>query len=108
MMFSKKSQTGYKRRKPKRKQRAEFSAKVRKQIMDDNNNSCQMCGGRATQIHHVVPRGRQGRGVYTNGMGICNGCHTLIHQDNELLNDWIELYAEKYGTEFQKDEFDKG
>ena len=106
MMFSKKSKTGYKRRKPKRKQRAEFSAKVRKQIMDDNNNSCQMCGGRATQIHHVVPRGRQGRGVYENGMAICPDCHTVIHQDNELLNDWIELYAKKYGPGFQKDAWD--
>src|SRR5699024_6885998 len=106
MMFSKKSQTGYKRRKAKRKQRAEFSAKVRKQSMDDNNNSCQMSGGRATQIHHVVTRGRQGRGVYENGMAICPDCHTVIHQDNEWHNGWIELYAKKYGPGFQMDEFD--
>lgn len=67
---------------------------------------CQMCGGRATQIHHVMPRSRQGRGVYTNAMAVCNDCHSRIHKDNDLLDYWINLYAERYGPDFYKDRWD--
>ena len=96
----------HQRRVPKQKQRNEFSRKVRKQIMNDNDNKCQSCGNKATQVHHVYPRGRGGRGVYSNGMAICNGCHTKIHKDNTLLNYWIYLYEQKYGKNFYRDEWD--
>lgn len=97
----------HKRRVPKQKQRNDFNPKVRKQIMNDQNNTCQSCGNKATQIHHVMPRGRSGRGVYTNGMAICNRCHTNIHKDNTLLDYWIFTYKQKYGKDFYKDEWDE-
>lgn len=103
MMFPK---PNHKRRVPKRSKRGEFSKEIRKKIFEDENHCCQMCGGKATQIHHVMPRGRSGRGVITNGMAICNGCHTLIHKDNDLLDHWIEVYTIAFGPDFYKDEWD--
>lgn len=105
MMFPKVNKN-HKRRVPKQKQRNEFSKEIRKKIFEDENNCCQMCGKKATQIHHVMPRGRSGRGVITNGMAICNGCHTLIHKDNELLDHWIGVYRISFGSDFYKDEWD--
>ena len=96
----------HKRRVPKQRQRNTFSSKVRKQIMQDSDGACRSCGRRATQIHHVMPRGRGGRGVYTNGMATCSDCHRRIHQDNKLLQFWISEYEKKYGKGFYKDEWD--
>lgn len=95
------------RRVPKQSKRNQFSRKVRKQIMDANNGLCQSCGNKATQIHHVFPRARGGRGVYTNGMATCSRCHDRIHKDNTLLNHWIFTYEREYGKCFYKDEFDE-
>jgi len=103
MMFPK---PNHQRRVPKRSKRGEFSKEIRTKIFENENHCCQMCGGKATQIHHVMPRGRSGRGVITNGMAICNGCHTLIHKDNELLNHWIGVYTIAFGKDFYKDEWD--
>ena len=97
----------HKRRVPTQKQRNNFSKKVRNQIMQDQRDKCQSCGQKATQIHHVKPRGRGGRGVYSNGMAICNDCHTRIHKDNTLLDYWMFLYEQTNGKDFYKDEWDK-
>lgn len=101
-----KTNPNHRRRVPKRRNRSKFSKTVRDQILEAENNTCQTCGNLATQIHHVMPRGRQGRGVYTNGMAVCNGCHRKIHDDNDLLNYWINVYADRYGADFYKDEWD--
>src|SRR5690625_446027 len=107
MTFNPVPKPKFARRVPKQSTRNAFSKKVRKKIMKEENNCCQMCGKRATQIHHVMPRSRGGRGVYTNGMAICNGCHTRIHKDNDLLNYWINFYESEYGKDVYKDEFDE-
>lgn len=106
MTFNPVPKPQHKRRVPKQSKRNEFSAKVRKRIMKDENDCCQSCGNKATQIHHVMPRGRGGRGVYTNGMATCSNCHDRIHKDNTLLEYWIFLYERKYGEGFYKDEWD--
>lgn len=107
MMLFPKVNPNHKRRVPKQRQRNEFPKKVREKIMQDENNRCQMCGVKATQIHHVMPRSRGGRGVYTNGMAICNGCHVKIHQDNKLMEYWQNIYESKYGKDYHKDEWDE-
>lgn len=96
----------HKRRVPKQRQRNAFSSKVRKQIMQDSDGACRSCGRRATQIHHVMPRGRGGRGVYSNGMAVCNDCHTKIHRNNDVLEYWIEVFRKKHGDNFYKDRWD--
>ena len=106
MTFNPVPKPKHKRRKPTRAQRNAFPKKVRDRIMEENNHCCQSCGRRATQIHHVQPRSRSGRGVYTNGMAICNDCHTKIHQDNEMMRFWQQLYETEYGKDYYKDEYD--
>lgn len=68
---------------------------------------CRVCGGIATQIHHVKPKSSsKGRGVLTNGMSVCNGCHDAIHRDNEKLKFWQNVFEKIYGPDYYKDEWD--
>src|SRR5699024_9337077 len=94
------------RRVPKRSIRNSFDKKTRDKIFEDENNCCQSCGDKATQIHHVMPRSRGGRGVYTNGMAVCNSCHTVIHKNNKVLKHWQKLYEFVHGKDYYKDEWD--
>lgn len=103
MMFPK---PNFKRRIPKASIRNEFKPKIRMKIMSDYDGNCAGCGCPANQIHHVMPRSRSGRGVYTNGMPVCNTCHTFIHNNNKYLSHFIKLHTKKYGEDFYKDEWD--
>src|SRR5690625_5031198 len=94
----------HQRRVPKRSKRGESSKEIRTKIFENENHCCQMCDGKATQIHHVMPRGRAGRVVITHGMAICNGCHTLIRKDNGLLNHWIGADTIALGKDLYTDE----
>ena len=96
----------YKKRKPTRRKRNNFSNKIRQEIYEECGGKCQQCGGKGQEVHHVMPRSRSGRGVKTNGLLVCQDCHRKIHQDNDLLNDWKRHYKSFYGENFYKDFWD--
>lgn len=106
MSFNPAPKTTYKRRKPLRRKRNAFSNKVRQEIFEEADGKCQQCGGRGEEVHHVMPRSRNGRGVKSNGLLVCHNCHRMIHDNNDLLNDWIKHYKSFYGENFYKDEWD--
>ncbi|MED4399810.1 HNH endonuclease signature motif containing protein [Metabacillus fastidiosus] len=95
------------RRVKKRGQRSEFTGKVRKQILEHFGGLCGNCGRTGEHIHHVKGRGSgTGRNVFTNGILLCNGCHTQIHEDSELMKYWQEVYEKRYGKLYFMDEHD--
>lgn len=96
----------YKRRKPVRRKRNNFSKKVRDEILERDDYKCQQCGDVGTEIHHVKYRSRGGRGVATNGVLLCAPCHSMVHQSADLTNDWIRHFESMYGKDFYKDEWD--
>lgn len=107
MTFSPVPKPNYKRKKPTRKQRGEFSPQVRQDITDRDEGLCRVCGGLGGQIHHVQPKGSgKGRGVFTNGMLVCQPCHADIHKHYGKLKFWQRVFAELYGPNFYKDEWD--
>lgn|SRR5690625_925462 len=94
------------RRVPKRSARNSFSKSTRNAIYERDNGQCQMCGGIGTEIHHVVFRSQGGRGVETNGLTLCRSCHRRVHDDVELAEYWVDVFADKYGPNFYKDRYD--
>lgn len=95
------------RRVKKKADRGEFPAKVRKKIIKEQNGRCQICGHPTTYIHHVKPRGRHGRGVFTNGMLACVKCHNpKIHDAPGMVDHWIRIWEKKFGPDFYKDDED--
>jgi HNH endonuclease len=94
------------RRVKKRGDRSKFSKMVRDAVKEKYNNECAMCGRRACHVHHVMPRSRGGRNVFTNGLLLCNDCHKEVHTENKLLKYWINEFKEMYGKNFYKDKQD--
>lgn len=95
----------HKRRIPKQSERNNFNEKTRKQVDARSKGICEYCHCRvATERHHVMPKARGGRGLYTNAIHLCDTCHD--HNNNDLLDTYIEIYTQKYGINFYKDEWD--
>lgn len=95
------------RSRPSRADRAEFPPEVVKGLIEETNGLCQCnCGRVATQTHHVMPRGRSGRGVKTNAMRVCDACHDRIQTNEEELQSWISTYSLIHGPRFWFDEQD--
>ena len=97
----------HKRRIPKQSKRNEFSPKTRNKILEKDNYQCQMCKGKGEEIHHVFLKSRGGRGVFENGLTLCHNCHRKVHDDNELIEYWIDVFTDRYGWGFWMDEYDK-
>jgi len=107
MTFKSVPKPNFKRSKPTRKHRNNFSKKVREQIYERDNGCCRNCGGIGTEIHHVIFRSQGGRGVYTNGLLVCHYCHRRIHDHKILANKWVFLFEQEYGKNFHEDEWDE-
>jgi 5-methylcytosine-specific restriction endonuclease McrA len=100
----------HKRRAPKRAKRNEFPPAMKKKIKRHYNNTCQEClivfdDSRLT-IHHVWPRSKSGRGVFTNGLPFCWVCHGELELNDELKRQWQEFFEQKYGKHYYQDKYD--
>lgn len=105
--FNPQPKPSHNRRVQKRKNRGEFPPKVRKQIIDEQNGVCQICGLPTNEIHHVYLKSRGGRGVVTNGMLACVNCHIpKIHNKSGMVEHYIQKWIEKHGENFYKDKTD--
>lgn len=104
--FNPVAKPNHKRRVKKRADRSKFSKMVRDQVKEHFNNQCANCGNRAVHCHHVMPRSRSGRNVFTNALLLCNDCHKEVHANNGLLKFWINVHKKKYGKNFFKDKQD--
>lgn len=110
-MYSKEQQTKRQRRVPTQKQRNEFPTGVRKEVKNHYENRCGHCGrgcANGGEIHHVWPRGRGGRGVFTNGILFCNDCHRKAHGKNgaAFMSYYIQKHVQLYGEKFYFDKWD--
>jgi hypothetical protein len=94
------------RRVRKRGDRSKFSKMIREGIKEKYNNQCAMCSRNACHVHHVMPRSRSGRNVFTNGLLLCAPCHRAIHDDGTKLKYWIDQFKIEYGRNFYKDKAD--
>lgn len=93
--------------KPSRADRADFPAQVISELIAETEGKCQCgCGRTATQTHHVMPRGRSGRGVKTNAMRVCDICHDRIQTNEDELQQWINFYSLRFGPRFWYDDQD--
>lgn len=95
------------RRIPKKSERGNFSKEIRERVHEKSNGICQQCKSNpGEEVHHVMFRSRSGRGVETNALFLCHMCHSHVHADNELAEYWINVYTDRYGPRFYKDEYD--
>jgi hypothetical protein len=93
---------------PSRADRAEFPRNVIEELIIETDGKCQCCGIRVAETtHHVMPRGRNGRGVKTNAMRLSWTCHDRIQTSEEELQYWMSEWELKYGANYWFDEQDR-
>ncbi|WP_144558508.1 HNH endonuclease signature motif containing protein [Shouchella miscanthi] len=99
----------HKRRTRQRVNRGKFSETIRQQIKEHFENTCQECNGIGDHIHHVKPKGSgSGRGVFTNGLLLCNDCHMQMHAElsQARLKHWQSEFEFMYGPYYYMDSED--
>lgn len=107
MTFRPAPKNPYRKRKPTRRKRGEFSDKDKAKIIERDNGLCKSCKAPAHHIHHVMPKSSgKGRGLYTNGMLLCHVCHYEVHQFSSKMKYWQHYFAEMYGPDYYKDDWD--
>ena len=65
----------------------------------DGYPCCIICGTPATEVHHILPRGRCGTSELTNLACLCRYCHNEAHGVNakeirKILQERIKQYEE--------------
>lgn len=97
----------FRRLKPKRGKRGEFSRLTRELIYERDEGLCRQCGAPAQEIHHVRFRSQNGRGVVSNGICVCHRCHRMIHNNPRIASAWQHTFEERYGLGYWKDQYDE-
>lgn len=82
---------------PDFEKRIRFSGGVRKEIKDEQDDCCQICGERGhLTIHHKKPIVQGGCGDKTNGVGLCRG------EDTKNCHDIADTLTIRYGVPFEQ------
>lgn len=56
-------------------------------IREQQQDRCLLCGKRDIEhFHHIIPRTKRGSNTIANLAGLCEQCHTLVHQSEEAKN----------------------
>lgn len=66
------------------KSASDFPPEARERTRERSNGWCEAaatpnCLKRAGHLHHILPRGRGGRGTLDNALDVCASCHDYIH-----------------------------
>lgn len=107
MDFKPQPKPNFQKTKKNKKDRSEFPPEVREQIVEHYGGYCGRCGRRGEHIHHIKSKGSGGRGVYTNGILLCAGCHTKIHMDGDMMKYYKDKFEKLHGPNYYMDEIDK-
>ena len=103
MLFPK---PNHKRKRPTQKKRGEISKEQRQLTYDWFGEACTICNGYPTDLHHLVFRSQQGRGVYRNLMPLCIPCHKRAHTERAFADELREMRQEAFGDHFFHDMYD--
>ena len=96
----------HERRKPKQWKRNHITKEEYRNALDHFGDSCVICNAQPIEMHHVVFRSSQGRGVYRNLFPLCKGHHLSAHEDKAFADYLREMKVENHGEHYYKDMYD--
>lgn len=67
-------------------QRLQIPERVRREVLDRDNEQCQLCGtsgANRLQLHHVIYRSHGGRHDEENLVTLCWRCHADVHEGRQ-------------------------
>ena len=68
--------------------------------------TCEVCGKKAQQVHHFIPKGRCSATRYSlnNGISLCYGCHYSLHSgDPRITTAIIDYRGQGWYEELQEE-----
>jgi len=60
--------------------------------------SCEHCGKKAVDIHHIIYRSRGGGDNVENLIALCRECHEMAHENELTPGDLKLLHARRMGA----------
>lgn len=75
----------------KRKKPIHISKIIRASVIERDKSQCQVCGGVATQLHHVLYKSYGGADISQNLICLCNKCHRTVHANGKK---WFTILLE--------------
>jgi 5-methylcytosine-specific restriction endonuclease McrA len=93
----------HKRSKPKLKN---IPKEIRAYVKERDHQQCVICSTtRNLQLHHLITKGRYDERLYNlngvhdprNLVTVCAPCHTIIHQDPNIMKEMLEYQKVKFG-----------
>ncbi len=90
----------------KRSKACDISPKVRKEVLERDNNQCIICGAnRGLQIAHYISRARLGLGIPQNLAIMCVSCHfqfdngKLHREIKKLVREHLQAHYDDWNEE---------
>ena len=64
-------------------------------------SKCQLCGGYASEVHHIFPLGKGGVDSFKNYISLCRYCHRRKKLHRKSDDFLTELLTKKFYTELE-------
>jgi 5-methylcytosine-specific restriction endonuclease McrA len=65
---------------------------IRESVIDRDYGTCQICGARAEQVHHILYKSYGGNDSAYNLVCLCNKDHLMVHSDGKK---WYKILFAK-------------
>jgi len=74
-----------------KRQNSKLSIWARK-VKENDNNACHICGKKiGVNAHHIIPVANDPQREFmyeeSNGIAVCDDCHSMIHYGHKVLNN---------------------
>jgi 5-methylcytosine-specific restriction endonuclease McrA len=69
----------------------------RKELLEEAEYICDVCGGKATQIHHLDYKNLGGEMLNVDVIAVCNKCHQEIHGEPKTYGTYKGYGEGDYG-----------
>lgn len=67
---------------------------IRQALEDIQGGTCLLCRSHSIEHdHHIVPRSKGGSNTLANIAGLCEHCHSLVHNDEETAAKLVKIKA---------------
>jgi len=69
-------------------------SKLREQILERDNHTCQTCNSefKKLEVHHIIPKRKQGLDSVNNLVTVCLECHDMIELFRQSSkNKWVNI-----------------
>ena len=81
-----------------------YTKKLRKQVCERDNYTCQLCGRQANHTHHIIYRSHGGKHIPENLICLCIACHETAHMNEPKYRDILIRLQQRHYPKLRKED----